>query len=106
MTIALFILLGLTGFAMALALQMRWLISVSLRRALVDKFGGELTDLRYRMGVADAGRLVEHSEEASWLNITYPDQVSQLRLARRVSIYCLPVIIALLVILRFGVGAF
>lgn len=106
MTIALFILLGLSGFALALALQMRWMISIALRRALVEKFGGELTDLRFRMGVADAGRPVEHSEEASWLNITYPDQISQLRIARRVSIYALPLIITLLVILRFGLEAF
>lgn len=104
--VALFLLLGLAAFALVLALQMRWLISVSLRRALAERFGGEHTDTRYRRSVADAGRPVEHSEEAAWLNVTYPDQVGQLRLARRVSIYALPVIIALVAILRFGFEAF
>ncbi len=106
MEIALFLLLGLSIFALALALQMRWLISVSLRRALAEKFGGLYTDHRYQRSVADAGRPVEHTQDATWLNVTYPDQVAQLRLARRVSIYALPVIIALLAALRFGVGAF
>ncbi len=106
MEVVLFILLGLTGFALLLALQMRWLISMALRRGLAEKFGGQYTDVRYRQGVADAGRLVSHLEESAYLNETYPKQLSQLKLARQVSIYCLPVIIALLAILRFGLDAF
>ena len=54
MEVVLFILLGLTGFALLLALQMRWLISMALRRGLAEKFGGQYTDVRYRQGVADA----------------------------------------------------
>ncbi|KCZ54207.1 hypothetical protein HY29_15320 [Hyphomonas beringensis] len=104
--IVLFILLGLTCFALLLALQMRWLISTALRRGLADKFGGQYTDLKYRQGVADAGRLVEHTEVATYLNQTYPQQLSHLRLARKVSVLSLPIIIALLVILRFGLEAF
>ena len=47
MTIILFILLGFTVFALLLALQMRWMISVALRRALSEKFGGLLVVLRF-----------------------------------------------------------
>ena len=106
MDIVLFSLLGLTVFALGLALQMRWLISVALRRALSEKFGGIPSDTEYRQGVADAGRRVSHTDIATHLNETYPEQLGQLRLARRISIYTLPVIIGLLVILRFGLEAF
>ncbi|MDX1293027.1 MAG: hypothetical protein R3265_09465 [Hyphomonas sp.] len=106
MAIALFVLLGLTVFALLLALQMRWMIAVALRRALTEKFGGLPSDAEYRQGVADAGRRVSHTDIATHLNETYPSQLGQLRLARRVSVYALPVIIGLLVILRFGLEAF
>jgi hypothetical protein len=106
MDIFLFVLLGLTIFALFLALQMRWMISVALRRALTEKFGGLPSDVEYRQGVADAGRHVSHTDIATHLNETYPSQLGHLRLARRVSVYTLPVIIGLLVILRFGLEAF
>lgn len=106
MAIILFILLGLTVFALLLALQMRWMISVALRRALSEKFGGLPSDVAYRQGVADAGRRVSHNDVSAHLNTTYPNQLGHLRIARRVSIYTLPVIIALLVVLRFGLEAF
>ncbi|MBO6584070.1 MAG: hypothetical protein JJ954_14030 [Hyphomonas sp.] len=106
MNILLFIVLGLAVFALMLALQMRWMISVALRRALTEKFGGLPSDIEYRAGVADAGRRVSHTDIATHLNQTYPNQLGHLRLARRVSVYTLPVIIGLLVILRFGLEAF
>ncbi|MEQ3649483.1 hypothetical protein [Hyphomonas sp.] len=106
MDILLFILLGLTIFILLLALQMRWMISVALRRALTEKFGGLPSDTEYCQGVADAGRRVSHTEIATHLNETYPSQLGHLRLARRVSVYTLPVMIGLLAILRFGLEAF
>jgi len=101
-----FVLLGLAIFAMALALQMRWLISIALRRAVAEKFGGFPSEYRYKQGVADAGRRVVHTDIATHLNEIYPRQIAHLRLARQVSIYTLPVIIGLLAILRFGLEAF
>ena len=106
MTLLMFILLGLTLFALALALQMRVLIAASLRQALAANFGDVPNAPAYRRGVADAGRAVEHTKEAAYLNKTFPKPLAHLGLARRVSIYALPLIILELAILRLGVGAF
>ncbi|MEE2921751.1 MAG: hypothetical protein VYC38_08310 [Pseudomonadota bacterium] len=106
MAIVFFILLGITIFVLLLALQMRWMVSLALRRALADKFGGLPSDAAYRQGVADAGRQISHTDVAAHLNTTYPDQLAHLRLARRASVFTLPVIVALLVVLRFGLEAF
>ena len=106
MMIAGFIVLGVACFALVLAAQMRMLISVLLRRALVDKFGGDPRDPEYRAAVAASGKTDTPGEHTAWLMETYPAQLSHLRLARRVT-YTAPMAILLsLAYLRFGLGAF
>jgi hypothetical protein len=106
MMIAGWIVLGITGFAFVLAAQMRMLISVSLRRALADKFGGEHRDPAYRVAVASSGKTDTPGEHLTWLMETYPAQLAQLRLARRVT-YTAPMAILLsLAYLRFVANAF
>ena len=106
MIIAGWIVLGVTGFAFVLAAQMRMLISVLLRRALVDKFGGDPRDPEYRAAVAASGKTDTPGEHLAWLMETYPAQLAQLRLARRVT-YTAPMAILLsLAWLRLIVGAF
>ncbi len=104
--IAGWIVLGVTGFAFVLAAQMRMLISVSLRRALAEKFGGDYRDAGYRAAVAAAGTPAEPGEHTAWLTETYPAPLSHLRLARRVT-YTAPMAVLLsLAYLRFGAEAF
>ncbi|KCZ85173.1 hypothetical protein HAD_05810 [Hyphomonas adhaerens MHS-3] len=106
MIIAGWIVLGVTGFAFVLAAQMRMLISVSLRRALADKFGGDYRDPAFRAAVASSGKTDTPGEHLAWLIETYPAQLTQLRLARRVT-YTAPMAILLsLAYLRFVVAAF
>ena len=106
MMIAGWIVLGLSGFALVLAAQMRMLISVSLRRALADKFGGDHRDPAYRDAIASSGKTDTPGEHLAWLIETYPAQLTQLRLARRVT-YTAPMAILLsLAYLRFVVAAF
>ena len=106
MMIAGWIVLGLSGFALVLAAQMRMLISVSLRRALADKFGGDHRDPAYRDAIASSGKTDTPGEHLAWLMEIYPAQLAQLRLARRVT-YTAPMAILLsLAYLRLIVGAF
>lgn len=106
MMIAGWIVLGVTSFAFLLAAQMRMLISVLLRRALADKFGGDFRDPAYRAAVASSGKTDTPGEHLAWLMETYPAQLTQLRLARRVT-YTAPMAILLsLAYLRFIVNAF
>jgi hypothetical protein len=72
MMIAGWIVLGLSGFALVLAAQMRMLISVSLRRALADKFGGDHRDPAYRDAIASSGKTDTPGEHLAWLMETYP----------------------------------
>lgn len=100
------IVLGLTGFAFVLALQMRALISVSLRRALAEKFGGDHRSADYRAAIVATGTAAPEGEYAAYLAETYPSPLSHLRLARRVT-YTAPMAILLsLAWLRFAAGAF
>lgn len=100
------IVLGLTGFAFVLALQMRALISVSLRRALAEKFGGDYRSPDYRAAIVATGTPAPEGEYAAYLAETYPSPLSHLRLARRVT-YTAPMAILLsLAWLRFAAGAF
>lgn len=106
MMIAGWIVLGITGFAFVLAAQMRMLISVSLRRALAEKFGGDYRSAEYRAAVAATAQPAPEGEHAAWLIETYPQPLSHLRLARRVT-YTAPMAILLaLAWLRFVAGAF
>ena len=106
MMLAGWIVLGVAGFAFVLAAQMRMLISVSLRRALAEKFGGDYRDALYRAAIAAVGTKAEIGEHSAWLAETYPAPVSHLRLARRVT-YTAPMAILLsLAYLRFSADAF
>jgi beta-lactamase regulating signal transducer with metallopeptidase domain len=66
------ILLGLGLFALVLALQMRMIVSVALRRALAAKFGGLPTDTAWRLTVVEAAAPAPASEAALHLANTYP----------------------------------
>jgi hypothetical protein len=100
------IVLGLTGFAFVLALQMRALISVSLRRALAEKFGGDHRSADYRAAIVATSKPAPEGEYVAYLVETYPSPLSHLRLARRVT-YTAPMAILLsLAWLRFAAGAF
>ncbi len=94
----------LAGFALALAVQIRLLISYALRQALAAKFGGERSDAAYRLAVAGAGRLPPDSEAARHLAVTYPVQLRQLALARRVTLIAPALLLALLLAGRFLLG--
>ena len=97
---------GIAGFAFLLALQMRFLISVSLRRALAAKFGGDYREARHRASIraTQAGTTADEGEH--FLAEVYPAPLSHLRLARRVT-YTAPMAIFLtLAFMRFGLGAF
>ena len=106
LALAPWLVLGLSGFALVLAAQMRMLISVSLRRALADRFGGDYRDAPYRAAVAATTAPSPEGEYASYLAEIYPQPLSHLRLARRVT-YTAPMAILLaLAYLRFVAGAF
>ncbi|MCA8890625.1 MAG: hypothetical protein KDA56_02105 [Hyphomonas sp.] len=98
--------LGLAGFAFVLALQMRMLISVSLRRALAEKFGGDYRAAEHLASIAATRAPGSEDAGAQFLEATYPRPLAHLRLARRVT-YTAPMAILLsLAWLRFAVGAF
>ena len=106
MVVAGWIVLGITGFAFVLAAQMRMLISVSLRRALADRFGGDYRDAAYRAAVASTASPAPDGAHATYLLEAFPIPLSHLRLARRVT-YTAPMAILLsLAFLRFIAGAF
>ena len=77
--------LGLAGFAFVLALQMRMLISVSLRRALAEKFGGDYRAAEHLASIAATRAPGSEDAGAQFLEATYPRPLAHLRLARRVT---------------------
>jgi hypothetical protein len=93
------ILLGLGLFVLVLALQMRMIVSVALRRALAAKFGGLPTDTAWRVAVVEAAAPFPASEAALHLAHTYPAPLSHLRLARRT---CLIAPLFILLVLAAG----
>lgn len=97
-------LLALSGFAFALAVQMRVLVGVVLRRALAAEFGGESASPAYRKAVVEAVGSAPQSKEAQHLYETYPRPLSHMRLARRVSVLAPPVIALILLAGRFALG--
>ena len=100
------IVLGLVGFLFLLAVQMRMLISVSLRRALAEKFGGDYRSADYRAAVRATAAPAPEGEHAAFLIETYPLPLSHLRLARRVTYTAPMAILLVLAWLRFGLRAF
>jgi hypothetical protein len=98
------ILLGLSLFAFVLAVQMRMIISVALRRALAAQFGGLPTDTPYRLAIVEATTPAPASEAARHLAATYPAPLSHLRLARRACLIAPVLILAILIIGRVFLG--
>lgn len=104
MTIAFWVLVAVLGFAVFLAAQMRMLLSIVLRRALAEKFGGKHTDARYRTAIYDAGRAAADSEETAHLSTEYPRPISQLILARRVALIAPALMLVVFLAGRFAFG--
>lgn len=104
MTALFWILLGLAVFALLLAIQMRMIISVALRRALAAHFGGLHTDTPYRLAVVEATAPSPASEAARHLAATYPAPLSHLRLARRACLIAPLLILPILAAGRFSLG--
>ena len=99
-TIAFWVLLGISAFAFALAIQMRVLIGVIVARALRAR-DKALPIRESRLAVVKAGNGEVGSAEADYIHATYPAQVAQLRLARRVSVVAPVLIVAVLFIGRY-----
>ncbi|MEZ5997444.1 MAG: hypothetical protein R3B98_01975 [Hyphomonas sp.] len=100
------ILTGLVGFAFLLAVQMRLLISVSMRRALAQEFGGDYRDAVHKASVQATRLEAPEDTGAAWLLETFPHPVAHLRLARRVSYTAPMALFLLLAYLRLGLKAF
>ena len=77
-------LIGILVFAFALAIQMRMMIGVVVARAWRARYSA-LGIPESRLAVVLAGNGEEGDEPVQHIYETYPDQVKQLRLARRVS---------------------
>jgi len=95
-TVLFWIVLGVTGFAFALALQMRMMIGVVVARALRAR-DQELSVPDSRLAVVKAGDGETGEPAIDHIHATYPAQVRQLRLARRVSVV-VPVFIVLVLL--------
>ena len=93
LTVLLWILLGVFLFAFALAMQMRMMIGVVVARALRARYSA-LGIPESRLAVVLAGNGEEGDEPVQHIAETYPDQVAQLRLARKVS-RIMPVLVVL-----------
>lgn len=92
------------AFAIALAAQMRVLISYSLRRALAAKLGGSPHDPAYRAAILMAGRGRPDGAAGEHLEAEYPVPLSWLTLARRVSLFG-PFLLLLVVLAgRYSLG--
>ncbi len=88
MTIVLFWTLAVViAFSIALAAQMRVLISYSLRRALSAKLGADPNHADYRAAILLAGRGAPEGEAGQYLAAEYPVPLGWLKLARRVSLF-------------------
>lgn len=106
------ILIGGLGFAFALAVQMRVLIALVLRRALKawrDVFEDREKANRAVRLAAGASPLTSEAdtdltEAAAHLRATYPKPLSHLRTARRYSVVTPVLLLALVAIGRTGLG--
>jgi hypothetical protein len=96
----------LIAFAIALAAQMRVLISYSLRRALAAQLGGNPADPAYRAAILMAGRGAPQDEAGHHLLKEYPVPLAWLAMSRRVSLIG-PFLLLLVVLAgRYGLGVF
>lgn len=98
-TVFFWILLGLLGFAFALALQMRVMIGVVVARALRAR-DETLEIAASRLAMVKAGNGETGEDAVDHIHATYPAQVRQLRLARRVSTITPVLILVLLLVGR------
>ncbi|MFN4024497.1 MAG: hypothetical protein ACK4MQ_06680 [Hyphomonas sp.] len=106
MTLLFWALLVIILFAIALAAQMRMMISLVLRRALAAKFGGQPNDVEYRAAILSAGRGPADSEAGKHLEADYPRPLAHLALARRVSMFAPLLLLIVVAAGRFWLGAF
>lgn len=95
-TVLFWVLLGLAGFAFALAVQMRLMIGVVVARALRAR-DKTLEIAPSRLAVVKAGNGEAGTPEVDHILATYPAQVRQLQLARRISMVT-PVLFVLILI--------
>ena len=106
------ILLGSVGFAFALAVQMRMMIALVLRRALKawrPEFEDRVKANDAVVAAAGEAAIPENTpsgqaEAIEHLRTTYPNPLSHLRTARRYSIVTPVLLFALLVMGRFVLG--
>ena len=109
-TLGFFIAGVLVAFAFALALQMRLMTGLVLRRAARAKFD-ELEDGTARFAVvhAVAGTGLEEGdtvgEAASWLRAEYPSAIRHIRIARRATAVTGVLFLAVLIGWRVTAGA-
>jgi hypothetical protein len=101
-TILFWILVALLGFSILLAAQMRILLSIVLRRALAEKFGGKHTDARYRTALYEIGRGAPASEDTVYLSTEYPRPLAHLALARRVALIAPALLLAVFLAGRYA----
>lgn len=106
MTVLFWILAVTIVFAIALAAQMRMMISVVLRRALAAKFGGQPGNVEYRAAILSLGRGEADTEERKYLEAEYPRPLAHMKLARRVSMAGPLALLIVVAIGRFGLQAF
>lgn len=101
LTVLFWILLGLTGFALVLALQMRLMIGVVVARALRAR--DNALDIRAsRLAMVRAGNGETGDDAVDHIHATYPAQIQQLRLARRASLFLPGFLLLVLLAGRLG----
>lgn len=99
-TLLFWILVGGLGFAFALAVQMRVITALVLRRALKD-WRGEFADRETANAVvvAAASQAPAENEAVAYMQETYPSPLAHLRTARR---YCVILPVLLIGVLALG----
>ncbi len=99
MTLLFWTLFVVLAFAIALAAQMRIMVSIVLRRALAAEFGGQPGDAAYQAALRPVAPGEDVSAARSHLETRYPRPLAHLALARKVS-FTAP--LALLVVVITG----
>lgn len=95
----------LSAFAFALALQMRAMIGLILRRALYAEYG-DRPDRERRLAVVNAAAGQSNETEAAHLITTYPRPLAHLRTARRWSKIAPALLLVLLAVGKLKLGMF
>lgn len=99
-TVIFWVLLGVLTFAFALAVQMRLMIGVVVARALRAR-NKSLPIPASRIAVAKAANGATGDPDVDHVHATYPAQLRQLRLARRVSLVTPAMIVLVLAAGRY-----